>query len=128
MARETGLEPATSGVTGRRSNQLSYSRVTRVYLRNEGDLKARSVEVKDVALAVERRAFPQTSTANHTLPAIQTTDRPLESSIPAGAFGTQAGDPGMSFVRPDQTLVPARRCGPRTTLFCYTAGSPDLPP
>lgn len=28
MARETGLEPAASGVTGRRSNQLSYSRVT----------------------------------------------------------------------------------------------------
>ena len=24
MARTTGLEPATSGVTGRRSNQLSY--------------------------------------------------------------------------------------------------------
>jgi hypothetical protein len=26
MARLTGLEPATSGVTGRHSNQLSYNR------------------------------------------------------------------------------------------------------
>ena len=29
MARATGLEPATSGVTGRHSNQLSYARAFR---------------------------------------------------------------------------------------------------
>ena len=29
VARVTGLEPAASGVTGRRSNQLSYTRISR---------------------------------------------------------------------------------------------------
>ena len=29
MARVTGLEPATSGVTGRHSNRLSYTRALR---------------------------------------------------------------------------------------------------
>ncbi len=31
MARVTGLEPATSGVTGRHSNQLSYTRTFTVF-------------------------------------------------------------------------------------------------
>ena len=36
MARVTGLEPATSGVTGRHSNQLSY---TRTYLETKRSLE-----------------------------------------------------------------------------------------
>ena len=36
LARETGLEPATSGVTGRRSNQLSYSPANRTATRCSG--------------------------------------------------------------------------------------------
>ncbi len=36
MARETGLEPATSSVTGRRSNQLSYSRVGTAAISRDG--------------------------------------------------------------------------------------------
>ena len=31
MARVTGLEPAASGVTGRRSNQLSYTRALDIH-------------------------------------------------------------------------------------------------
>ncbi|CCD00203.1 protein of unknown function (plasmid) [Azospirillum baldaniorum] len=35
VARVTGLEPAASGVTGRRSNQLSYTRVVGDLLKNK---------------------------------------------------------------------------------------------
>ena len=33
LARRTGLEPATTGVTGRYSNQLSYHRANRLPLK-----------------------------------------------------------------------------------------------
>ena len=36
MARVTGLEPAASGVTGRRSNQLSYTRKRAIPLVKRG--------------------------------------------------------------------------------------------
>ncbi len=43
MARVTGLEPATSGVTGRHSNQLSYTRTfperDRITARCEGSFR-----------------------------------------------------------------------------------------
>ena len=46
MARETGLEPATSGVTGRRSNQLSYSRLSGLAAQRGVRLEGGSESVK----------------------------------------------------------------------------------
>src|ERR1700761_5641330 len=61
LARETGLEPAASAVTGRRSNQLSYSRGCRNQCdpRRTEDLKASSALVKAVANLAGARAFPR---------------------------------------------------------------------
>jgi hypothetical protein len=66
MARVTGLEPATSGVTGRHSNQLSYTRVPawepRLYGRASGlstNLnKVFSAFLHSPAKAAETRRYP----------------------------------------------------------------------
>ena len=46
MARETGLEPAASAVTGRRSNQLSYSRNSAYRRPGQPETQKRSVEIR----------------------------------------------------------------------------------
>jgi hypothetical protein len=46
MARATGLEPATSGVTGRHSNQLSYARAEPLHQRHVGGLRGALPPVK----------------------------------------------------------------------------------
>ena len=49
MARATGLEPAASGVTGRRSNQLSYARA----MLHTG-VRRRTLLIRDAAHGVKR--------------------------------------------------------------------------
>ena len=46
LARVTGLEPATSGVTGRHSNRLSYTRAPPLDAADGGDLREPPFPVK----------------------------------------------------------------------------------
>ena len=60
MARATGLEPAASGVTGRRSNQLSYARISRTPLEEGEGLQPCPAPVKRGA---RRASAPPTRVA-----------------------------------------------------------------
>src|SRR5580658_3943201 len=54
MAGATGLEPAASGVTGRRSNQLSYAPVA--VERGDRSYSCRQASVKQPTAGLARRA------------------------------------------------------------------------
>jgi hypothetical protein len=70
MARTTGLEPATSGVTGRRSNQLSYAPARRGRHIGTGP-----ETVNDSARPI--LATPSNSSRVQPEPAADVTTRPL---------------------------------------------------
>ena len=72
MARLTGLEPATSGVTGRHSNQLSYNRMNRIrsdagWQVGSDALRSGQAETKHNRLFLARHVL-----AHHNAPRLQT--------------------------------------------------------
>src|SRR4051794_7812558 len=64
MARETGLEPATSGVTGRRSNQLSYSPAVG---RCEAPSNSEECRLRQASAQVKRQAPPESCCSGEPL-------------------------------------------------------------
>ena len=60
MARLTGLEPATPGVTGRYSNQLSYNRASSAPLANQ----RRSALLRGGLISVKRVGSKNSPTSN----------------------------------------------------------------
>ena len=69
VARLTGLEPATSGVTGRHSNQLSYNRATRLFA-SSWAVVARLTGLEPATSGVTGRHSNQLS-YNRSLPAMK---------------------------------------------------------
>src|SRR5215213_11660634 len=71
MARATGLEPATSGVTGRHSNRLSYARAARRFIRGGGDVRTGPEGVKRTLGAAwgQNQAAPscRSATTRHSM-------------------------------------------------------------
>src|SRR5262245_18549447 len=73
MAGATGLEPAASGVTGRRSSQLSYA----PFFGSGADLNAPPVQVK------KRLHDPRQTPVGRCLARIRVPETPIKSALPS---------------------------------------------
>ena len=116
MARLTGLEPATPGVTGRYSNQLSYNRASRRQDRF-GAAVARLTGLEPATSGVTGRHSNQLS-YNRPLPA-RSLGRGALLSVPCALVKRRARDMRIFRSGPDfplrtrETAPPAARSSAR---------------
>jgi hypothetical protein len=117
MARATGLEPATSGVTGRHSNQLSYARVA---FRSTAAAMAGVYGWAARVSTREGRSIAVSATIMHHDASETARQEGARAAVQATAFDSFgcdcAGGSGGSALGPDRALVggdglePPTRC------------------
>ena len=132
MARATGLEPATSGVTGRHSNQLSYARVARsiarleqVALSPKHDLRKNILEVAR-ATGLEPATSGVTGRHSNQLSYARVASRLVSAAV----SGVYVRPPGLSSSlqrHPPRSFPDTRSSPRRLSASVVTLGQVDQP-